>query len=295
MLKLGIIGSDNSHAIAFASLANLDEGYNGLRVDGVQVTHLYGTDDARNKEVAGMTRIPNVVTSLDDMMGKVDGVICVWRHGSKHTQDTLPFLNAGVPAFVDKPLATTVSDATALIDAAEKAKVGFTSFSTLRYAEGMRDFIASLANAGSLTAGMSSGPADRYSEYDGIFFYGIHAVEMMNAVWGYGCKSVTAVENGKNIQAVCAFDDGAMVTLNLLGDAKYVFHVAAFGTEGHGEYTVDSGTCYHDGLKIIVETMTTGKWPLTREQLLEPVKILLALELSLKEQRTVALEELVSR
>ncbi len=292
MFKLGIIGSDNSHAIAFSKLANLEGGFDGLRVEDARVTHIYGTDPERTKEVAEAGEIPQIVERKEDMIGEVDGVLCVWRHGALHLPDTLPFLEAGIPAFVDKPLATTVEDAKKLIDAAEKAGVGFTSFSTLRFSQSVEAFVAELPEkTGTLTAGVSTGPADLKSEYGGLFFYGIHAVELMNTVWGYGCRSVHALEHNGNVMATCRFDSGPFVTLNLLGNASYVFHLAAFGTKGWQTLAVDASSSYRDGLKIILDTLVTGKWPLSREELLEPVKILTAINRSLQETREVDLDE----
>ncbi|HNR36855.1 MAG TPA: Gfo/Idh/MocA family oxidoreductase [Candidatus Hydrogenedentes bacterium] len=293
MFRLGIVGSDNSHAEAFSKLANLDEGINGLRIDDVRVTHIYGTDPKRTEEVAAAGKIPHVVGDKEAMIGHVDGILCVWRHGARHMPDVRPFLEAGIPAFVDKPLACSVGDARILIDAAQKANVGFTSFSTLRYAANVVEYIAELKKtAGVLTAGMSTGPAQLDSEYGGIFFYGIHAVELMNAVWGYGCERVRATLHGGNVVATCLFKDGPMVVLNFLGNAAYVFHLAAFGKDGWKAHTVDSATCYYDGMQVIMRTLRTGQWPLTPEQLLEPVKILAAVNRSLKENREVSIEEL---
>jgi len=291
VFKLGIVGSDNSHAIAFGCLANLEEGFQGLRVPDVRVTHIYGTDPERTREVAEKCRIPHVVRELREMIGEVDGIACVWRHGSKHLRDTLPFLEAGIPAFVDKPLASSVADARALIEAAQKAGVGFTSFSTLRFARPTVEYIQSLKEtAGELTSGVSTGPADQNSEYDGIFFYGIHAVELMNAVFGYGCESVTATAHN-SIVAACKFKTGPLVVVNLLANAAYVFHLVAFGTKGWKEYPVDSSTCYYEGMQVFLEALRTGKWPFSSEELLEPVKVLAAIEKSLTERREVPLTE----
>ncbi len=294
MFRLGILGSDNSHADRFSQLANLENGVDGKRIDDVQVTHIYGTDPGRTKEVAENGNIPNIVSRGQDMLGQVDGVICVWRHGSKHMSETLPFLEAGIPAFVDKPLAASVADARNLIDAAEKSSVGLTSFSTLRFAKPTIEFVSSLPKAiGAPVSGISTGPADLNSKYDGIFFYGIHAVELMNATFGYGCESVSATAHGDNCVAICTFPGGVVVTLNLLGKAAYVFHVSAFGTEGYRDFLVDSSTAYYDGMQIFVETMRTGKWPFTRDRLLEPVKILAAIDRSLAEKRTILLTEVM--
>lgn len=291
MFRLGIIGSDNSHAETFSKLANLGA-LEGTHYSDVRVTHIYGTDPERTRQVADAGNIGHVVSKAEDMIGKVDGVLCVWRHGAKHLADTLPFLEAGIPAFVDKPLATTVEDATKLVTAAEHAGVGFTSFSTLRFADSMIAFNAEVSEtAGELTAGVSTCPVDLESEYGGAFFYGIHAVEMMHAVWGYGCQSVCAHAHNKNVMAVCRFESGPLVTVNLLGDAAHVFHVGAFGRKGNLASLIDSSSGYRTGLKVIVDTLRLNEWPLTREQLLEPVKIMSALLKSLDEGREVRLDE----
>ncbi len=282
MFKLGIIGSDNSHALQFARLANHEEGVNGFRMPDVAVTHIYGTDQEKTKEVAEKGKIETIVSSPEEMVGRVDGVACVWRHGSKHCEYVMPFLNAGVPVFVDKPLATTIVEAKRMIDTAQKARVGFTSFSTLRYATSTVTFVKSLnEKVGEICSGVSTGPADRHSEYDGIFFYGIHAVELMNTVFGCGCSLVTAKEEGKNVVTICHFPNDVLVTLHLLGNAAYTFHIVAYGTKGWDTQAIDSSTCYYEGMKTFVECMRTGVWPLTPEQLLKPVAVLQAIEKSL--------------
>ncbi len=292
MFKLGIIGSDNSHAIAFSRLANIEEGHNGLRVEDARVTHIYGTDPERTAEVAEKGQIPHIVDAPEAMLGQVDGVACVWRHGSKHLEYALPFIEAGVPTFVDKPLAGNIADATRLVDAAESAGIGFTSFSTLRVSQATLELIAELKkSAGPLACGVVSSPADPESQYDGIFFYGIHAADMMNAVWDCGCRSVCATSHEQKVVAICKFDGGAVVTLNLPhhDKAKCPFHILAIGKDGWSQREIDSATAYYHGMQIFIEAMKTGKWPLSREQILEPIKVLTALDLSLKEQREVEL------
>ncbi|HRI89763.1 MAG TPA: hypothetical protein PK869_15925, partial [Candidatus Hydrogenedentes bacterium] len=60
---------------------------------------------------------------------------------------------------------------------------------------------------------------------------------------------------------------------------------------GYSSHAVDSGDSYYQGMKVIMETLRTGKWPLTPEQLLEPVQVLSATLKSLAEKREVALSE----
>lgn len=283
MFRLGIIGSDNSHAEAFARLANVEGGEKGFHVEDVQVTHIYGTDAARTKEVAEKGRIPNIVAKPEEMIGKVDGVANVSRHGALHWPETRAVIEAGIPAFIDKPLACSAEDGQLLIDAARKAKVGLTSFSTLPYASATRKFLnAFREKSGTPMGGSVSGPADRTSEYCGVFFYGIHSVELMNAAWGFGCERVWASEYEKNIVAACKLKNGAHVSLNLIGATKAEFTMTVFGERGWENHVIDQSDSYYEGMKLFLHCLRTGEWPLTPEQLLEPVRILAAIERSLE-------------
>lgn len=291
MFRLGIVGSDSGHAEAFGKLANLDEGVNGRRVPDVQVTHIYGTDTARTQEVATNATIPNIVDDMQEMIGAVDGVAVLWRDGSLHRDHALPFLKAGIPVFVDKPLALVASDAQAMIDTALAAKVGFTSFSTVRFATSLQEYLGYVtAQCGTLLTGVCTGQVQVASEYGGVFFYGIHAVELMHTVFGYGCQSVTAHRNDENLQAICAFPDDKLVTLNLVGGGHRVpFHAAAFGSDGWGTHEVDVSTMYYNGMLVFLDTLRTGRWPLTPEQLLEPIRILEAITQSMIDNRPITL------
>lgn len=289
--RVGMIGSQNSHSDAYSSLINLKEA--GKDYGQVRVTHIWGEEDARTKEVAEKCQIPNIVTSHTDMIGQVDGVICVRRHGGKHLEDAMPFLKAGIPALVDKPLACSVADARAMIKAAQDAHVGFSSFSTLRFAPETVEFVEALRkDAGELRAGTSAGHCEHDSEYGGIFFYGIHAVELMTEVWGYGVESVLAMQHGANVSALCAYKNGATVSLELLGDAKYVFHLTAFGKNAWRSTEVGTGDAYVKGIKVILATLVEQSWPIDAAHLVEPIQILAAVEQSVKENRRVSLSEL---
>jgi predicted dehydrogenase len=289
--RIGMVGSQNSHAQAYSDLINLKDA--GKTYGNVRVTHIWGEEDAKTKEVAEKCAIPNIVKNHTDMLGHVDGVICVRRHGGKHLEDALPFLQAKIPAYVDKPLACSVADARAMIAAAQASGVGFSSFSTLRFAPETEEFVAALrAEAGELRAGTSAGHCEPESEYGGIFFYGIHAVELMTATWGYGVESVVAMKHGPNVSAFCAYKNGATVSLELLGDAKYVFHLTAFGTKAWKTVEVGTGNAYAAGMKTILATLIEQAWPIDAVHLVEPIQILSAVELSVKENRKVALSEL---
>lgn len=274
MLKIGIVGSDNSHAIAFSKLCNARRGDSGLRVSGARVTHLFGLDAARNQEVAAAGRIPNVVADPAEMIGHVDAVLVVFRHGDLHARYALPFLKAGVPTFVDKPLACSVADARKLTAAAVKHGTPLTSFSTVRFAGDTVKVLKSVHEARPLAGGVVFGPADAKSEYGGLIFYGIHTVEIMLEVFGYDVASVSAVRSDMGVVATCAYRDGALVSLHFVSRGARGFGVLVNTQKGHVYQELDLSTCYRDGFLVFSRMFKTGEWPLTPAQLLRPVEVM---------------------
>jgi predicted dehydrogenase len=286
-IRIGIVGSDNSHAVAFSQIAN------GLhkagRVPGLKVVAISAPHNsrARTREVADLGQIENVVASPEEMVDMVDAAMVVYRHGGLHYEGAAPFLAKRKPTFVDKPMATSVRDAKKILALATKKRALVTSFSTLRFCKGFVEFKKEMKKIGYLKAVVIKGPGDFRSRYGGVFFYGIHAVEMMNAAIGYGVRKVSALRQGKHVLATCLFGDGRIGVLPILEGQAHTFHATAHGTKGQVALKIEPGTPYLDGLKVFAKMIKTGKRPLTDEELLEPVKVLAAIERSIRAKKPV--------
>jgi predicted dehydrogenase len=282
MIRIGIVGSDNSHALAFSQLMNTQKGKGDPRWEEAHCVALYGTDPARNAEVAEKGKIPMIAPSVEEMLKHVDAAMVVWRHGDLHASHALPFLQAGKPVFVDKPFAIKIEDCQAMLAAAQKSKALLTSYSTTRWTKAIRKLQDRAAEYGDLRMGQVSGPADLESEYGGVFFYANHAVEMMFALFGHGAVAIYAREGQGNITGVVRWPDGKVANLNLMKSAKATYSATLHGTAGWISEKIDIGGSYEDGLEQFVKMIRTGKRPLTDEQLLEPTRLMHALLRSLK-------------
>lgn len=286
MIRIGIVGSDNSHAERFPELTNLPDQPAEKHVEGAQVVALFGLDPKRTEEVATKTRIPKIVSDPKEMLGMVDAVMVVFRHGGLHKEYALPFIKAGIPTFIDKPLAATPEDAMEIIEAAEKAKTPIASFSTLRYATGVSEFIQGLEEIGPVRTTIVTSPADRGSEYGGLVFYAIHASELLLEMVGPGIQEVQAMQVGKNVMATMAHEKGILCALNLIASG-YGFDLQAYGDKGRRKMEVDASTCYREGFKVFMEMVRTGKQPLPYAEMVESVKIINAVEKSLQAGKAV--------
>lgn len=294
MIKIGIIGSDNSHAIAFSQLTNLPEGVKGLRIEDAKVIAIWGFERKRTEEVAKVGNIPEIVNYPEDMIGKVDAVIVVLRDGALHYKFSKPFIGAGIPTFIDKPLETSVENAKRIIDLTKEKNTLITSFSTLRYDGPFVNFKKELIQKGPLTTGVVCGPADATSEYQGLFFYGVHSLELCQEIFGSGIEKVRATNHHNNIAVTLTYPDERIVELILLGNAVYTFTITAFGKNGWQHWDgKQTPSPYFYGLKKFLEMIETSKMPISYEELLELVVALKAIEVSYLSNTEIYLKDLI--
>lgn len=293
MVRIGIIGSDNSHALAFSKLANTPDRSGEYLFPDIRITHIFGLDRGKTEEVALEGKIENIVDRPEELMGKVDAVMVVFRHGDLHARYALPFIEAGVPTWIDKPFTIRISEAEQLIEAASKSNTLLTGGSTCKYARNvqlLKNTVENDTGLGKVISGALNFPADLDSEYGGIFFYGPHMIEMLMTIFGYDVKSVvTSVHNGMLV-AIAKYDK-YQVVLNFTKDCPQSFG-AVFGSEKAVTKEIDISDIYKLGFAKFVEMLHTGRKPLSLDKLLAPVLILNAIDRSIHTGREVFIEEL---
>ncbi len=209
MLRIGIVGSDNSHALEFAKLINVEQMFG----NDVRVVAICGDEQERTEEVARVGNIPSIVADGRAMIGQIDAAMVVHRHADLHARNAVPLLEAGLPMFVDKPIAISLDDAHTILDTAARHNVLVTSFSALRWGPDTERFLADVSEVGALRVGVFSGPCDWASVYGGPLFYSTHTIEIMLRVCGEDVQTVQATRAGANVVATLTFADGKLVTL----------------------------------------------------------------------------------
>lgn len=298
MLKIGILGSDNSHAERFSELLNLPEHPQFLPAADARVVAIWGQEAARTRQVAQQNRIATIVDEPAAMLDQVDAVLCVTRHGGRHLDLVRPYLQARVPTFVDKPLAIDPDDARTIVALAAQNRTPFTSFSTVCFSASAQQFFQQAHQLGGVRLGAYSGPATRRNAYGGVLFYAIHSIELLLMTQGVGVEWVQAHEgaavdadgNGALV-AVCGWKEGMLATLECPVDAHYAFRATALGRTGVHSVTLDISDCYREGMKQILAVLRGAASPVSPTAMIEAVQIGAALELSLQEGRRVYLYE----
>jgi hypothetical protein len=195
------------------------------------------------------------------MIGKVDGMLIESLQGSVHRERARPFLEAGLPCFIDKPFTNGVADAQAIVVLAAKKGVPVFSSSSLRYAPELVRFVED-AKHGPIHGCLAFGPASLDPGNPGLFHYGIHAVEVLYTVMGPGCQRVTCHHEKDTDVVTGQWKDGRLATVRGIRKGKSAYGCLAFTEAGVQNVAIGTAYIYRELLKRIVEMFQTKRPPL---------------------------------
>src|SRR5262249_55512797 len=139
MIRLGVLDFDTSHVVEFTTRLNQLHRDKDQWVDGARVVvGCPGESKIMPERVPAITKemeklgVP-LVEKPTDMIGKVDGMLIESQEGGVHWERARPFLEAGLPCYVDKPFTCSTADARKIAELARKVDVPVFSSSSLRY------------------------------------------------------------------------------------------------------------------------------------------------------------------
>jgi virulence factor len=277
MIRLGILDFDTSHCVAFTTRLNHVGVAKDQFVEGAKVVvGCPGESRLSPERLPGFTEqmkklgVP-LVDKPADMIGKVDGMLIEAVDGTVHYERARPFLEAGIPCFIDKPFTCSTADAKKIIDLSEKRKAPVFSSSSLRYAPGVVG-IASDPKPGKLLGCVVHSPASLSplpERNAGLFHYGIHGVEILYTLMGPGCDRVANVSE-KGVDVVTGhWKDGRVATYRGIRAGKADYGFTAFSEKSNKAVSVDTSAIYRELLKKIVEFFKTGNSPVEPATMVE--------------------------
>ena len=274
MIKVGIIGLDTSHVIAFTKVLNDPKAAGDLA--GVKVVAAYpgGSADIPDSynRLAGFTKELKedygieIVDSIEALLTKVDAVLLESVDGRPHLEQVKPVFAAGKRVFIDKPLAGTLADAIEIGRLSRESGVPFFSSSSLRFSPvilGMR----SNEQVGEVLGCDAYGPCSLEEHHPDLYWYGIHGVETLFTIMGPGCQSVTRVQTKDSELVAGVWSGGRIGTFRGIRSGKGDYGATAFGTKGIAPSGGYAG--YQPLVVEIARFFKTGKPPVSAEETIE--------------------------
>ena len=235
--RIGIIGLDVSHSLAFTKLLNAAGAGTEFSAYRVVAAYAGGSKDIK----ASISRVAEfstavaalgvqIVSSVADMLAMVDVVMVNTNDGRLHYEQVLQVLKTGKPAFIDKPLAASLPDVLAIFEASERYKVPVFSSSSMRYFE--NEEALSKDKIGKVLGASSFSPATLEKSHSDLFWYGIHGVEILYRLMGKGCLQVSGVFSPDTDVVTGSWADGRLATFRGTRSGTHSYGATVFAEKG---------------------------------------------------------------
>jgi predicted dehydrogenase len=277
MVNIGLVDCDTSHVVAFTQRLNqVGIGPEHWVEGGRVVAAVPGTSEVWPERIAGHVETlrgygVEIVERPEQLLGKVDAVMVESVDSQVHLERARPFVEAGLPLFVDKPFAPSLDEARRLVDLAERRGVPLLSASALRYCPEVLEVQGRAAELGPVLGVDAYTPAPLHPRNPGLLHYGVHGVETVYALMGTGCRSVRCVFEEAAELVVGRWADGRLGSVRGTRRGSYAMGFTCFCEQGVAPAQVAIGRLYRDLLVEVVAMFRSGRSPLGRAELLEPI------------------------
>lgn len=285
VFRLGMIGLDTSHVIAFTKLINDPKQNYGCKV---VVGYSGGSADiessaGRVQKYTDQLRDEfglEIVDSIEELCRKVDGVLLESVDGRPHLEQVKPVIAAGKPVFIDKPMAGNLADVLEIFRLAKESNVPCWSSSSLRFGPsimGMRHD----ERIGEVRGCDAFSPCSLEPHHPDLYWYGVHGVEILFTIMGPGCESVQRLQTDGYEFVVGKWADGRIGTYRGLKSGKKDYGAMVFGSKGIARSGGYEG--YGHLVNEIVKFFKTGAIPVPASETIEIFAFMTAADAS-KEQ-----------
>ncbi|MCM8806794.1 MAG: Gfo/Idh/MocA family oxidoreductase [Candidatus Omnitrophica bacterium] len=298
--KIGIIGFDTSHVVAFTKLLNDENdpfhikggkivaGYPSFSPD---LYASYSRVEGYKKELIEKYNI-EIVNSIEELLEKVDAVLLESVDGRRHLKEAEPVIKAGKPLFIDKPLAENYSNALKIYKMAEKYNCPVFSSSSLRFDYNIKKVKEDIERGEVLGCDAFS-PCPLDPTNPGLFWYGIHGVEILYTFMGKGCTKVYCEKTEDFHFVVGVWEGNKIGTVRGTRKGPHSYGATVFAEKKIYQVTYSTEIpIYSQLLKEIIEFFKTGIPPVDPKETLEIMKFMECALISEKEKRVVELSEL---
>jgi predicted dehydrogenase len=243
-----------------------------LRIPGARVTHVCCTGDGgfTAEHVAQCALIPHVVENPTDVIGHVDAVIIATDIGHEHVARARPFIEAGLPVFVDKPLTDNEPDLKTF-SAWVAAGKAIMSSSSMRYTKEFLPYRISTHELGAVRFASITTPKSWEA-------YGIHALESIYPILGPGFLSArntgTVERNVVHLTHRCGADAIVIASADMYGGFGCL---QLCGTVGKVQVaSSDTFYAFKTQLQAFIEYLRTGIRPFPFSETIELMQLVIA-------------------
>ena len=288
--KVGIIGTENSHANSFCKAFNVVKEDGTTSYPDFHVNLVYGDYPESNQKLVDKFNADAIATSVEQMVNECDCAMITCRDGKFHAKYAKPFIEAGKPCFIDKPFTCNVDEAVELVKIAKANNVPLCGGSSLKYNEHVLALKKEKEAMGEkFHGGYASAPLSFENDWGGFWFYSSHLAEICLEAFGWKPVAVTAIAKNKSVLAIVEYDNFA-VNLEFAEGCYFSYTGIVTGEEKSEFRKIELDYGYKCEVDVFEKVVNNGEMPHSYEQLIAPVVFLDAIERSYKTGKRVVIE-----
>lgn len=285
--KFGILGGSegNGHPYSWSAIMNgynqdymkdcpypvipeylAKESFPDTQIKNCQVTHVWSTYRKEAEHVARAANIDTVVDEFEDMIGEVDAVLLARDDAENHYDMAKPFLDAGLPVYIDKPLAYSVEEARRILSL-EKYPGQVFSCSALAFSKDLSLSESCKSELGKILQ-VSARVVKSWEKY------GVHVIEpVLNLIGRREVASINRSSSPPTNRLTITFSDNTGVDFVSSYKSQLPIEIDVFGSEGAKRLTFgDTFYAFKAALMSFVCGVASKKAVLSHQHMLEVVK-----------------------
>ena len=292
-LRLGIIGlsEGNGHPYSWSAIFNgydpismascpfpaipsylAKQSFPGDAISNAKVTHVWTQNRAVSEHIALASRVDHVVDNYTEMIGNVDAILLARDDAELHYEISAPFLRAGLPVYIDKPLAITTAEAN-LIYAMEQYDGQVFTCSALRYSKDL-----------TLSAELQGRVGEIVYVHATVMKswerYAVHIIEPVLQLLRKQDEQGVLLETQRNISEdrhIVSFrwESGLQATFAALGGIPCSISIKIFGKLGQAELIFgDTFFAFREALKAFINSVRMRAPAIPRSEVLRVVELI---------------------
>lgn len=274
----GVFDGDKIAALGYPAVADyLLANQPTLGLPGARVTHVLTQSRELSETIAATAGIENVASGEAEMIAAVDAVLLNRDDPENHVRMAKPFIDAGLPVFIDKPLCATREDLAYFSSEVARGKF-IMSCSSMRYGSECMTVKAGIKALGKIELVTGVGKKDWLK-------YGIHLLEGIVTVLDDPKPiSVRNIGSRARNSVLINYEGDVQVMLHLFADVVPGSQISFFGQEQWRTVEIkNSYAMFRDNIIEFIRSVAEGTPRLSFHKTERLINVLIAAEESLAE------------
>jgi predicted dehydrogenase len=238
------------------------------RIADAAVTHVWTQSRDVSEHIAAAANIPHIVDDRREMLDQVDAILLARDDAENHYEIAGPFLDAGLPIYIDKPLALTITGAEKLYERQQKPGQIFTC-SAMAFAAEFQLTRGQMEELGALryVEAVTIKDWDRYA---------IHVLEpLCNLLLGEGGVASARATGGSVRHLDIAWASGVTGRVTALGTPRGPIAIRLYGEDNHRDMSFrDTFSAFRSALSHFTQIVRGDRSAQDPTSVLDVVRLL---------------------